>query len=73
MELNNDLILCGVFPATMEEKGGHIGGVNCENGMILGNYVLAQSSFPHAYFSLTELVVYGMEEIEMFEMVYETI
>ena len=60
MALNSDILFCNTFPATMSEKGGMIGGVNCRSGMIYGKYVILQNSYEKASLSLSEVVVYGV-------------
>ena len=55
------MIKCGTYPATMQESGGHIGGVSCKNGMILGRYVLVQNFYEASNLALAEVLVYGIE------------
>ena len=59
---SKDVHLCGVYPGTMENKGGHIGGLNCKKGFIIGSVVVVQNSIVEAYLSLYEVVVYGLDE-----------
>jgi hypothetical protein len=55
------LKLCAEHPATMSYSGGHLVGVTCKGGMLVGKYVLLQNTISQASLSLSEIAVYGFE------------
>ena len=61
MEPDNELFYCGTYPGVMEMYGGHIGGVYCKSGLVVGTYVIIQNTFQEYGLSISEITAYGLE------------
>ena len=61
MEPDTELFYCGTYPGVMEDKGGHIGGVYCKSGFVVGSYVIIQNIFEAHGLSISEITAYGLE------------
>jgi hypothetical protein len=54
---------CAVYPATLDNYDGSVGGLVCKGGLMAGKYVILQNTEfgATAVMSLAEIAIFGLE------------